>query len=225
VSISDDDSTRALESRRSVWRARVQAGALIAAVALISLTDAGHRGLRWVTHLDETSMGAVMTPAPFAVRRNDPWQSFLAPESVCPGSNASGLAPAVQQRTAMCLVNYARGREGLTLLRESAQISRWSAEKAADIVRCKDFAHTACGRPGDARARAAGFHGAFGENLFLGPQEYKTALAAVDGWLNSPSHRDNLFRPQWTSQGIAVLHTPHLDGQDDVAVWVSQFAA
>ena len=124
----------------------------------------------------------------------------------------------------MCLVNFARGRQGLAPLPESPQISRWSALKAADIVRCRQFAHTACGLAGDAHARAAGFTGAVGENLYLGPQEYKTALAAVDGWLNSPEHRANLFRALWMSQGIAVLHTDSLRGQTDVAVWVSQFS-
>ena len=214
---------RSAERPRSVWRARAYAGALIAVVAFAALTDAGHRGLRWVAYMDDTATGPVGAPARFTVPRDDPWRSFLAPESVCPGSNEPGLAAAIQQRTAMCLVNYARGRDGVAPLRESREISAWSAQKAADIVRCRDFAHTACGQSGDAHARAAGFNGAFGENLFLGPQEYKTALAAVDGWLNSPTHRDNLFRALWTSQGMAVLHTPHLDGQDDVAVWVSQF--
>jgi uncharacterized protein YkwD len=225
VSIPEDDSMRNAERPRSVWRARAYAAALIAVVALGALTDAGHRGLRWIAHVDDTSLGAVSAPPRFTIPRDDPWRSFLAPESVCPGSNEPGLAAAIQQRTAMCLVNYARGREGVAPLRESPEISAWSALKAADIVRCREFAHTACGRSGDAHARAAGFNGAFGENLFLGPQEYKTPLAAVDGWLNSPDHRENLFRGGWTAQGIAVLHTDHLRGQDDVAVWVSQFTA
>jgi len=225
VGSREDDSTRTREPARSVWRPRAYAAALIAVVAFAALTDAGHRGLRWVAHIDDNSLGAVVAPARFTVARDDPWRSFLAPGPVCPGSNEPGLAAAIQQRTAMCLVNYARGREGLAPLRESPEISAWSALKAADIVRCRDFAHTACGRPGDAHARAAGFNGAFGENLFLGPQAYKTALAAVDGWLNSADHRENLFRGRWTAQGMAVLHTEHLRGQDDVAVWVSQFTA
>jgi len=143
---------------------------LAAVVAFAALTDAGHRGLRWVTHMDDTSMGATMTPMEFMVRRDDPWQSFLAPESVCPGRNETELTPAVQERSAMCLVNYARGRRGRPAVRESPEISSWSALKAADIVGCDDFAHTACGKPGDARARAAGFNGAFGENLSSAPR-------------------------------------------------------
>jgi uncharacterized protein YkwD len=123
----------------------------------------------------------------------------------------------------MCLVNYARRRRGLTALREAAAVSSWAASKAADIARCHHFAHNACGKPPDGYTRADGFRGSFGENLYLGPQIYKTPLAAVDGWLNSPGHRENLFRPVWRSQGIALLHTPELRGQQDVAIWVSEF--
>jgi hypothetical protein len=28
--------------------------------------------------------------------------------------------------------------------------------------------------------------------------------APLGGWLNSPHHRENLFRPEWRFQGIAV---------------------
>lgn len=199
---------------------------MIVVVALALFTGPGERAFDW---LRGQAGRAPLSASGFAndgfrIPPDDPWRSFLAPESVCPGSNRTGLTPAAQQETAVCLVNFARGRQGLAPLPESPQISRWSALKAADIVRCRQFAHTACGLAGDAHARAAGFTGAVGENLYLGPQEYKTALAAVDGWLNSPEHRANLFRALWMSQGIAVLHTDSLRGQTDVAVWVSQFS-
>ena len=225
VGIDDRDYTRTAEPPRSVWRGRLGAATLVAVVAFVSLTDTGHRGLRWVgDRVDPASMRSALSDDTFEIPQDDPWKSFLAPESACPRSNEAGLTAAVQRQTALCLVNYARGRRGLPALPESRQISEWSALKAADIVRCNDFAHTACGEAGDVHARAAGFMGGFGENLFLGPQEYKTALAAVDGWLNSPRHRENLFRTGWRSQGVAVLHTDHLRGQTDVAVWVSEFA-
>ena len=102
-------------------------------------------------------------------------------------------------------------------------LSRSSAAKASDIVRCDDFAHAACGRRPDAVVRRTGFRGMWGENIYAGSSEYATPLAAVDGWLNSPHHRENLFRMSWTEQGIAVLHAAELAGHSDVAVWVSEF--
>jgi uncharacterized protein YkwD len=63
----------------------------------------------------------------------------------------------------------------------------------------------------------------WGENIYAGSSAYATPLAAVDGWLNSPHHRENLFRKSWTEQGIAVLRAAKLEGRSDVAVWVSEF--
>jgi uncharacterized protein YkwD len=48
-------------------------------------------------------------------------------------------------------------------------------------------------------------------------------LAAVDGWLNSPHHRENLFRPEWRFQGISVVRVDDFRGERDVAIWVSEF--
>jgi len=155
---------------------------------------------------------------------NDPWASFLAPEHVCPGRADGGAAAEAQQRTVVCLLDYARARQGLAPLAHSEEVSQWSALKARAIARCRMFSHMPCGGRADGYARSAGFTGSFGENLFLGPGPYKTPLAAVDGWLNSPSHRENLFRPGWRKQGIAVLHDDEFGGQQDVAIWVSEFA-
>jgi len=46
---------------------------------------------------------------------------------------------------------------------------------------------------------------------------------AANGWLNSPHHRENLFRPQWTEQGIAVVSLRTSKGAKYVAIWVSEF--
>jgi uncharacterized protein YkwD len=155
---------------------------------------------------------------------DDPWSAFLAPETVCPGRTDLSGSPAVQQATVVCLLNYAREHVGLAALPSSAEISGWSASKAADIKRCDDFSHSPCDEAADRYPRTAGFTGAFGENIFMGPQVYKTPLAAVDGWLNSQAHRENLFRTNWRAQGVAVLHTQRLRDQSDVAIWVSEFA-
>jgi uncharacterized protein YkwD len=157
------------------------------------------------------------------VPRHDPWSRFLAPEAVCPWRSDSTLPASAQQRTAICLLNYARQQEGLEALPESPTVSAWSALKAADIVRCDDFSHTPCGEDGMIHPREAGFAGSWGENIFAGPQVYKTPLAAVDGWLNSPHHRENLFRPEWRFQGISVVRVDDFRGERDVAIWVSEF--
>jgi uncharacterized protein YkwD len=49
------------------------------------------------------------------------------------------------------------------------------------------------------------------------------ARVAADGWLNSPHHCKNLFRPQWTEQGVVVVVPPNCKGDKNVAIWVSEF--
>jgi uncharacterized protein YkwD len=52
---------------------------------------------------------------------------------------------------------------------------------------------------------------------------FMPARVAADGLLNSPHHRENLFRPGWTEQRIAVVVAKRFKGESDVAIWVSEF--
>jgi hypothetical protein len=155
--------------------------------------------------------------------KNDPWKAWLAPESVCPGGERIAGSPVKQRRTLLCLLNYARVREGLTPLKLSALLSHSSAAKAAAIVRCDEFAHEPCGQPMSAAARRAGYRGALGENLYAAEGRWVAPRVAVDGWLNSPGHRENLFRPEWRTVGIALRRNAHFDRFDDGVIWVNEF--
>jgi uncharacterized protein YkwD len=69
------------------------------------------------------------------------------------------------------------------------------------------FSHTAPDgrKPGD-RARAAGFPGGYvGENISLGRA---TPEVAVEGWLASPGHCQNLMKPQYTHLGVGHAENP-----------------
>jgi uncharacterized protein YkwD len=226
VGVADRDYTRPRPPRRSSYR--FVALIVGASIAFLLVSGLAKRAVDWI-RTEPASSGVRLAPGLEASAdkppRDDPWKAFLAPENICPGRKDSSAPPVIQQQVAICLLNYARQRQGLPGLPELPQLSQWSTAKAADIVRCNNFAHAPCGQAADRYARAAGFTGPFGENIFLGPQIYKTPLAAVDGWLNSDDHRANLFRPEWRYQGIALLHTDTLGGQDDVAVWVSGFLA
>ncbi|MCB1458336.1 MAG: CAP domain-containing protein [Nitratireductor sp.] len=50
------------------------------------------------------------------------------------------------------------------------------------------------------RMAAAGFEGSAGENLGVG---YGSMADAIEGWLNSPKHREILLRPRYNLAGIA----------------------
>jgi len=158
--------------------------------------------------------------------KHDKWASYLAPKSVCPGGEDAGATAADQATTMLCLINFARRHAGLNPLRASPILSLAASFKARDIVRCRQFAHAACGRNPRAVADEAGYpRFSWGENLLMGPRARAAPRPALDGWLNSPHHRENLLNPIWTEQGIAVMQAKHFAYGYDAAVWASEFGA
>jgi uncharacterized protein YkwD len=155
--------------------------------------------------------------------RDDPWKAWLAPESACPGGERIEGLRADQVETMLCLLNFARAREGLAPLKHSGLLDRTSAIKASEIVRCNEFAHEPCGRPANHSAVAAGYRGWFGENLYVAEGKLVSPRVAVDRWLNSPGHRENLFRPQWRTVGIALLRDADFERFEHGVIWVNQF--
>jgi hypothetical protein len=154
---------------------------------------------------------------------DDPWSDWLAPESACPHADELGLPSGRQVRSMLCLLNFARRRQGLAPLELSRLLSRTSGAKASEIVRCRQFAHEPCGQPAHQAALAAGYRGSFGENLYIAEGRLVTPRVAVDRWLNSPGHRENLFRPEWRTVGIARLAGVDLERFDNGVIWVNEF--
>lgn len=156
--------------------------------------------------------------------RDDPWKAYLADESVCPGGERTDLPVASQAATVACLVNYARKRRGLRELGVRAVLNGASARKARAIVRCRNFAHNPCGGDWTSAVRSTGYVGVFGENLYIASGPFGAPRVAVDAWLNSAPHRENLFGPEWREQGLALLPRESFGDYRHVALWVSVLA-
>jgi len=155
---------------------------------------------------------------------NDAWTEFLPPPSTCSGSTADPSNELAAEEAMLCALNYARLKEGLSALPLSPQLRTASRLKALNIIHCQEFSHEACGKNARAVADEASYpQFTWGENIYAGAGPFMPARVAADGWLNSPHHRENLFRPQWTEQGVAVVVAPTFKGQKNVAIWVSEF--
>jgi uncharacterized protein YkwD len=155
---------------------------------------------------------------------NDPWKSYLASEQACPGGERTDLPLSQQAEVMVCLVNYARQQRDLPALSVVPLLNGTSLQKADKIVHCNVFAHNACGDGPATDVRAAGYNGAWGENLYLGEGRLGAPRVALDGWLNSPEHRENLFRANWRTDGIAVMTAAHVGEYSNATIWVNQFA-
>jgi hypothetical protein len=154
---------------------------------------------------------------------NDPWLGWIAPENVCPGSERADLPPPTEVTAMLCLINYARAREGLGAVVLTTELNWASTVKGQDIARCRRFEHAACGKAPDQVALDAGYTGSFGENLYANESEVTAPRDAIDGWLNSPEHRENLFRAEWRTAGLAAVHGAAFGSFHDAVIWVSEF--
>jgi uncharacterized protein YkwD len=199
-------------------------GALILGTALfIGIEQARSSEEQQISLLPGTPAVTLHRAALYAA--DDPWKSYLADEQTCPGGERTDLRIDRQEQVMVCLIDWARQRHGLTALPQAALLASTALQKAGEIVRCHNFAHAACGDDPAADVRAADYPGAFGEDLYIAGGPAGAPRVALDGWLNSPGHRENLFRPEWRIQGIALLKLDEFAPYHDMSLWVSHFGS
>lgn len=192
----------------------------LAAVAA-SLTADDAVGVRLVKASSSSGTRVLATTSLYA--RNDRWKPYLASEETCPGGERTDLPLAQQTRTLACLINWARARRGLRRLVVVPKLTGASLRKATEIIRCRNFDHNPCGGDWRSDVLAVGYRGAFGENLYMAGGRWGAPRVAVDGWLNSPPHRHNLFRSNWRTQGLVVVMLDSFEGYSHMALWVNVF--
>jgi uncharacterized protein YkwD len=160
-----------------------------------------------------------------AARGLDP-QRLIAPAPACAGEEDADAPVAVQEAAMGCMVNFARRQAGLPKLGDSGTLDRSAASKAADILRCDDFSHQACGRDFLYWFRSDGYLDdrcwRAGENLAFGTGRLGTVRSILKGWLHSPEHRANMLASRYQQFGIA-LRVGGLSGRPDAHLWVNHF--
>jgi uncharacterized protein YkwD len=152
--------------------------------------------------------------------------SHLAPAAACAGADDPRASVDAQRAAIVCLVNWARRKDGRVPLSAPSPIVRAAAIKGRVVASCKEFSHTPCGKDMTSAIRASGYaYGWFGENLFVGVWGQVSARDVVAAWLGSAPHRANLLRPAFQHLGAARVRVSGLFGEGDVAVWVATFAS
>lgn len=148
---------------------------------------------------------------------------LLAPAAACPGQSDASAPVAAQEATMSCMVNFARRGAGLHGLRRNRLLTLAATRKARDVIACRQFSHTACGRPFATRISQAGYrYRAAGENLAMGDGPSGAPREVMRAWLDSSGHRSNLLRPIYRDQGIA-LRVGDMPGYPHALVWVNEF--
>ncbi len=126
-------------------------------------------------------------------------------ESVRPSSR--GMAPNNFESRAFALVNEERRGRGQEPLRWDAEAARIAREHSENMARRDFFSHTDPDR-GDyvRRAAAGGVTGwsALAENIAFNQGYDDPAGFAVERWMLSSKHRENILRQAFTHAGIGV---------------------
>jgi uncharacterized protein YkwD len=130
--------------------------------------------------------------------------------------SASPWAPVQQQ--VLALVNENRRRGGCDRLSLDRRLIDAANEHAADMARRRYFAHSSPDGDGAGdRVREAGYRWKrYGENIARGAD---SAYEVVDGWMNSPSHRENILDCRLHQMGVGLAVAG-----DDGPYWVQDFA-
>jgi uncharacterized protein YkwD len=144
--------------------------------------------------------------------------------AACPGQGNAAAPATAQEQTMLCLVNQARNQRGLAPLAAPGSLARAAASKSADILRCDQFDHEACGREFTYWIERSGYGGCgWGENIAYGGGSYATPQAIFRMWMKSPGHRRNILG-SYDDIGIG-LQVGELDGYRGAHVWTQQFGS
>lgn len=117
---------------------------------------------------------------------------------------ASPLTPDGLERTAaevVDLTNGERARAGLPPLARDPLLAAAAQAHCADMVARDFYSHTSPdgSRPWDRAAAAGSARRTIGENIACGQ---RSAAEVVRGWMNSPGHRANILKPDFTHIGV-----------------------
>jgi len=104
-----------------------------------------------------------------------------------------------QQQEFLDLMNAERAKHGLKPVRLNNELNKAAKDYSVLLNTTNQFKHDADGSPGD-RAKKAGYPSTYvGENIAKGSQNAKDTF---EMWMNSPGHRDNILKPEYTEIGL-----------------------
>ena len=153
---------------------------------------------------------------------------LIAPASACPHQTDASDSAAVQKKAMRCMTNYARRHSGLRAYDRSGALDGSAGHKAADILRCDSFSHSACGRDFTYWIRRSGYirGGCWsaGENIAYGTGAFATVRSIFSAWIHSTGHRENILSTGFRDLGAGYC-VGTLDGARGAHVWVQHFGA
>lgn len=140
----------------------------------------------------------------------------FASKNISSFSNVLGIATDISIPKLFSLTNDERTKLGLPALKENTVLDTAAEKKAADMFKKDYWAHFAPdgGSPWDFIKQAGYQYEYAGENL---AKNFLFSKNVVDAWMNSPTHRDNIAKKEYTEVGYAVVNGV-LNGEETTLV-------
>lgn len=113
------------------------------------------------------------------------------------------------------LVNVERAKYGLAPLRNNWELARVARYKSQDMKSKNYFSHTSptYGSPFQMMQHFGIVYRTAGENIAMGQ---RTPQEVMNAWMNSPGHRANILKKDYTDIGVGVA-------KDGSIYWTQQF--
>lgn len=139
-----------------------------------------------------------------------------APGVPLPQGDVLGYAAQINLSEVIRLTNAKRAENGLPPVTENESLDAAARAKGADMLAKGYWAHVAPDgtEPWDFFRGVKYKYRYAGENL---ARDFSSASGAVEGWMASPSHRENMLSPKYKDIGVAVVEGS-LNGKDATIV-------
>ncbi|MGG6240077.1 CAP domain-containing protein [Nodosilinea sp. AN01ver1] len=124
-----------------------------------------------------------------------------------PAAEAAQSAAAAEMETLVyARINEIRQEEGLNPLQPNGPLAQVARQYSQRMAAENFFGHISPAGDGPAqRVSEANFlYAMVGENLFTSTNAPDPAPLAVQGWMESPGHRENILRSGFTETGVGV---------------------
>jgi hypothetical protein len=136
--------------------------------------------------------------------------------------NILGYATDITVDKVFSLVNQERVKNNLSPLKLSAELSNAATTKASDMFSKDYWAHISpTGVAPWSFITSSGYNYLYaGENL---AKNFTTSEEVVSAWMNSPTHRANILKPEYNDIGLSVMNG-RLSGEE-ITLVVQEFGA
>lgn len=140
------------------------------------------------------------------------------------GSGVLSYATAVDQTSLLQETNIQRSQNSRGALALNGSLQQAAQDKANDMAARNYWSHaTPEGKQPWQFIAAAGYgYTTAGENLAYG---FDSSATTISGWMNSPSHRDNLLSGNFKEVGFGIANNPNFQGEGEQTIVVAMYAA